>query len=125
MASEKVVLIDDDDDLRRVAAVSLRKIAGWEVVTASSGIGARELVLEHQPDLTLLDVMMPEVDGPMTLAALREEESLTEHPVIFITARIQASEIKELLALGVNGVIRKPFNPVTLAEEITSLVDAG
>lgn len=125
MAIEKVVLIDDDDDLRRVAAISLRKIAGWEVVTASSGIGARELVLEHKPDLTLLDVMMPEVDGPMTLAALREEESLMAHPVIFITARIQASEIAELLALGVNGVIRKPFNPVTLAEEITNLVDAG
>ncbi len=122
MAIDKVVLIDDDDDLRRVAAISLRKIAGWEVVTASSGIGARDLVMEHQPDLTLLDVMMPELDGPMTLASLREEESLSDHPVIFITARIQSSEIAELLALGVAGVIRKPFNPVTLADEITNLV---
>lgn len=123
MSIHKVLLVDDDDDLRRVAAISMRRVAGWEVVTASSGTQAVELALEHRPDLTLLDVMMPEMDGPMTLSAMRLEETLEEHPVIFITARIQASEIAELLALGVAGVIRKPFDPMTLSMEVSRLVE--
>ena len=124
MIPSKVLLIDDDDDLRRVAALSMRKVAGWEVITANSGAEGLELALEHHPDLTLLDVMMPEMDGPMTLAAMRADARLAQHPVIFITARIQSSEIAELMALGVAGVIRKPFNPITLAEEVSRLVEA-
>ena len=122
MPISKVLLVDDDDDLRRVAAVSMRKVAGWEVLAASSGSQALEIALQEKPDLTLLDGMMPEMDGPMTLSALRAEQALADHPVIFITARIQSSEIAELLALGVAGVIRKPFDPLTLATEVARLV---
>lgn len=122
MPINKVLLVDDDDDLRRIATISMRKVAGWEVIPASSGSEAVQLAIEQRPDLTLLDVMMPKMDGPMTLSAIRTEESLADHPVIFITARIQSSEIAELLALGVAGVIRKPFDPLTLAEEVSRLV---
>ena len=123
MPINKVLLVDDDDDLRRVASISMRKVAGWEVLPASSGTQAVEIALENRPDLVLLDVMMPEMDGPMTLSAIRAEEALAELPVIFITARIQSSEIAELLALGVAGVIRKPFDPLTLAREVSDLVE--
>ena len=124
MMIKKVLLIDDDDDLRQIAALSMRKTVGWEVVMANSGARGVELALEHQPDLTLLDVMMPDMDGPATLAKIKNCDSLADQPVIFITARIQTAEIAELMELGAVGVIGKPFDPLTLAEEVLRLVEA-
>ena len=124
MAIQKILLIDDDDDLRQVAALSMRKTAGWEVLVANSGPRGIELALEHRPDLTLLDVMMPDMDGPATLAQMKSHDVLVGQPVIFITARIQTSEIAELMVLGAAGVIGKPFNPLTLTEEVLRLAEA-
>jgi CheY-like chemotaxis protein len=124
MAIQKILLIDDDDDLRQVAALSMRKTAGWEVLVANSGPRGIKLALEHRPDRTLLDVMTPDMDGPATLAQMESHDALVGQPVIFITAGIQTSEIAELMVLGAAGVIGKPLNPLSLAEAVLRLAEA-
>jgi CheY-like chemotaxis protein len=120
MRERRVVLVDDEDDIRLVAATSLRRLAGWQVEVAASGPECLELVRSSQPDAVLLDVMMPGMDGPATLAALRADPVTSEIPVVFLTAKVQASERSRLEGLGVAGVVAKPFDPMTLAQEISA-----
>ncbi|MGZ3419876.1 MAG: response regulator [Polyangiales bacterium] len=119
-----VLLVDDEPDIRTIGAMSLRRVGKWEVRVASSGAEAISLAVEAVPDVILLDVMMPELDGPATLKALRENPKLASVPVIFMTAKVQAKEVERWLAIGAVGVIRKPFDPMTLPSEIKSLVAA-
>lgn len=113
-----LLLIDDDDDIREIAQLSLELGAGWTVLTAPSGARGIEVAREAHPDAILLDVMMPVLDGPGTLAKLREDERTRDIPVVFLTAKARPAERDRLTGLGVSGVLAKPFDPVTLADEL-------
>lgn len=118
----KILIIDDEDDLRLIARVSLSRIGGMEVVEAGTGQDALTRAEAEQPDAILLDVMMPLMDGPTILQALRDNAATAAIPVIFLTAKAMSSEIERLLAMGVAGVLTKPFDPLTLHEEIRQIL---
>jgi CheY-like chemotaxis protein len=125
LAIRKILIVDDDEDIRLVSETVARRIGGWDVVLAASGTEALARAREEQPDVILLDVMMPDGDGPSTLAKLREDPATADLPVIFLTARVQRRELESYRALGALGVIQKPFDATTLPDEIRRLVAAG
>ena len=118
----KVLVIDDDADVRFVAAMSLRAGAAIDVVEASSGLDGIRKAREERPDVILLDMMMPVMDGSQTLAALRMQGETSTTPVIFLTAKTLAAEIQRMKDLGAAGVLIKPFDPRTLAANVLALV---
>jgi CheY-like chemotaxis protein len=118
----KIMIVDDEEDIREICAVSVREVGKLEVVVASSGQEALERGNAEKPDVILLDVMMPRMDGIETLRKLREQDATARLPVIFFTAKVQEQEIKRYLALGAAGVITKPFDPMKLPDEIRRLV---
>ncbi|HEX8671921.1 MAG TPA: response regulator [Longimicrobium sp.] len=120
--SRRVLVIDDEDDIREVAQLALEAVAGWEVFGASSGAEGLRLAAEHVPDAILLDVMMPEMDGPSTFRALRAQPATAEIPVILLTAKVQATDRTRFQDLGVNGVLTKPFDPMELARQIEEVL---
>ena len=117
-----VLLVDDDQNIRFVAQMSLEGLTNWEVIAAESGEDALKKVDEKTPDVILLDMMMPGMDGPTTFAKLKEKPSLSKVPVIFMTAKVQTHEIESYRHLGAAGVITKPFDPMGLADEIRQIV---
>jgi CheY-like chemotaxis protein len=121
VTSRRVLIIDDDDGIREVAKMSLELVAGWEVATAASGDEGLERARETQPEGILLDVMMPGMDGPATLTALRADDAVGTTPVIFLTAKVQASERTGFAEMDIAGLIAKPFDPMKLASQITDL----
>ena len=122
MATRRLLLIDDEDDIREVAALSLETVAGWTVLLASTGEEGLQLAAAEHPDAILLDVMMPEIDGPFVYQRLQEDPKTRTIPVIFLTAKAQAVEQRLLLELGVAGVIAKPFDPLTLSGDISRIL---
>lgn len=122
MKIEKLLVVDDDEDIRTVTRLTASRVGHWEVVEAASGPEALEAAERERPDVILLDVMMPDMDGPTTLARLREKPCSVETPVIFLTAQAQKHEVSRLRSLGAAGVIRKPFDPATLPDEIRRIV---
>jgi CheY-like chemotaxis protein len=123
MTIRRVLLIDDEDDIREVASLSLETVAGWETMAAASGREGIRMAREMRPDAILLDVMMPDLDGPTTFRMLREDPATRAIPVVFLTAKAQAVEQRVLRELGANGVIAKPFDPLALAAQISSLLN--
>jgi len=121
-AIQRVLIVDDEPDIRLIAELSLRRVGGWEVASAGSGGEALALAASFRPDVILLDVMMPTMDGPMTLRRLRQQPALAAVPVIFITARAQRHEVERYREVGAAGVIVKPFDPMSLPGEIRRLV---
>lgn len=114
-----VLHVDDEPDIREVAAMSLEIDEGISLTSAASGTEALDLLQRDlRPDVILLDVMMPELDGPGTLAQLRKLPGHEGTPVIFMTARAQSSEVNRYIALGAIGVIVKPFDPMSLAASV-------
>jgi CheY-like chemotaxis protein len=122
MTIRKVLLVDDEEDIRTIGQLSLNRVGGWQTVLASSGTEAISKAAAEQPDLILLDVMMPGMDGPTTLGQLRAQASTAKTPVIFMTAKVQKQEVARYLELGAVGVIGKPFDPMTLPAEIKKLL---
>ena len=122
MPHKKILIIDDEDDIREVAALSLESVAGWEVVTASSGSQGLARAVEHQPDAILLDVMMPGMDGPTTFRELRKNPATAKIPVLLLTAKVQSSDQRRFADLGVESILFKPFDPMTLADQISSVL---
>ncbi len=122
MTIRKVLLVDDEDDIRTIGQLSLSRVGKWETVLASNGAEALVKAAAERPDVILLDVMMPGMDGPTTLARLREQPATAQTPVIFMTAKIQKHEVARYLELGAMGVIGKPFEPLTLPADIKKLV---
>lgn len=114
----RVLLIDDEDDIREVAALTLETVAAWTLFDAATGAEGIACAEREQPDAILLDVMMPVMDGPDTFAKLQSNPATRHIPVIFLTAKLQESECRRLLALGVRGLIGKPFDPMTLADRV-------
>ena len=125
MKITKIMIVDDDEDICTVAALAARRVGGWDVVVAASGQEALAKARSERPDVILLDVMMPVLDGPATLVKLREEPSTIAIPVIFLTAKVQRLEVEHYLALGAIGVIRKPFDAMTLPDEVRRIVQGA
>ncbi|QPQ56150.1 response regulator [Allosphingosinicella flava] len=119
----RLLYVDDEDDIREVAAMALELDPELEVRTCSSGFDALVAAAEWQPAIILLDVMMPGMDGPTTLARLRCNAVTAAIPVVFITARTQAHEVEKFKEMGVKGVIAKPFDPMTLAVQARAHLD--
>ncbi|MDN5761208.1 MAG: response regulator [Microlunatus sp.] len=122
MRPRRVLVVDDDDIIREVAKVALEVVGGWSVSTATSGAEASRLAVDQQPDVVLLDVMMPALDGPSTAALLRQDPRTRDLPVIFLTAKSPLTDDGLDAAPNLAGVIGKPFDPMSLAEEINRLV---
>ncbi len=119
--SHTVLIVDDEPDIREVARMSLEAVAGWRVLSAASGAEALELALDGEVEAVLLDAMMPELDGPATLARLRErerEEGREELPVIMLTAKTQGFGPDRIAEIGAQGLIAKPFDPMTLGRQV-------
>ncbi len=116
--SKHVLVVDDEDDIREVAALTLEALAGWSITTASNGEEGFDRAVAERPDAVLLDVMMPGVDGPATFRRLQADERTRSIPVILLTAKVQAADRARFEALGVWGVIAKPFDPVMLPSEV-------
>jgi CheY-like chemotaxis protein len=116
--TRRVLIIDDEDDIREVAALSLESVAGWEVITAASGSQGLARAAEYQPDAILLDVMMPGMDGPTTFRELRKNPVTASIPVLLLTAKVQSNDQRRFADLGVEAVLFKPFDPMTLSTQI-------
>ena len=120
--SHRVLIIDDEDDIREVAALSLESVAGWEVMTANSGSQGLARAVEYQPEAILLDVMMPGMDGPTTFRELRKNPATAKIPVLLLTAKVQSSDQRRFADLGVEAVLFKPFDPLTLSTQIAGVL---
>ncbi len=123
MNVKKILMVEDDPDIRRVAVMALKFKGGFEVVIAENGQQGLERARSEKPDVILLDSMMPVMDGPETCKRLKADEELKKIPVIFLTAKSQKKEIEAGLELGAIGYLVKPFDPMTLAEELKKLVE--
>ena len=122
MGARRILLVDDDPDIRQIAALSLRRIGQFEVELAASGPEAIEIVSAHPPDLVLLDVSMPGMDGPATLKALRAIPAGSQVPVVFFTATSSEVEVARLCALGAVAVIPKPFDVAALPSRVRDIL---
>ncbi len=116
----RILFVEDDPDIQIVATMALESLGGFSVVSCGSGAEALSRFGEVSPDLVLLDVMMPGMDGPATLEALRRLPA-GGVPVVFMTARVQAHEIARYREMGAADVIAKPFDPMTLAETVQTI----
>jgi len=117
----KILYVDDEDDIREIAVMALEFDPDFSVRSCDSGSQALKMVAEWLPDLILLDVMMPDMDGPETLTRLRQAPQTAAIPVVFTTARTQPEDIDRFMSLGAAGVISKPFDPISLAEQARDL----
>lgn len=124
MSAIRILHVDDDPDIREIVDMSLGLYPDFEVRACSSGAEAVATAAEWSPSLILLDVMMPGMDGPATLIQLRKNPRTSAIPVLFITARAQTREVEHFIALGAQGVISKPFDPMTLGIEVRSHLQA-
>jgi two-component system, OmpR family, response regulator len=115
---EKILLAEDDPDIQEIAVMALEDFGEYDVVPCNSGVEAVEKTPQVRPDLILMDVMMPEMDGPTALKTIRQMPDIANIPVIFLTARSQPHEVNEYIAMGAIDVIKKPFDPLSLCEDI-------
>lgn len=118
---KRVLLVDDEPDIQAIARLSLDRVGGFTSLICSSGQEAIEKITEFQPDIVLLDVMMPELDGPATLKKMQQQKLLNDTPVVFFTAKVLDSEVEELKRSGAADVIAKPFDPMTLPSQLQKI----
>lgn len=118
---ERVLYIEDEPDIRLVAEIALRQVGGLNVVTCAGGEEGLGLISDFMPQLVILDVMMPGMDGPQILLKLRDMAEFKKTPVVFITAKVQPDEVEQFKRLGAADVISKPFNPMTLANDVRAI----
>lgn len=120
---KRILHVDDEPDIREVAKLALEGVGGFTVEVCASGKEALEMAPRFKPDLILLDVMIPIMDGPSTLRALRDDDKTADIPIVFMTAKVQKLEIAEFKELGAIDVIEKPFDPMTLADRVKAIWD--
>jgi len=118
---QRILFVEDEADIQAVAQVALEAVGGFSVRICSSGEEALRVAEAFAPQLILSDVMMPDMDGPATLIALRRLPALADTPAIFMTARVLPQEVEQLRACGAMAVIAKPFDPMTLAQQIKDI----
>ena len=125
-ALSRILYVEDDPDIRGVAQMALEVLGGFTVLACGAGREALEPAsLAFAPDMILLDVMMPDMDGPTTLMRLREQPQLAQTPAVFMTAKVEDDAVRFYLSMGVLGVIAKPFDPMLLSSQIRALWEAG
>ena len=118
MSDIRILLVDDEPDIREIADLSLGLDPEFKTRACASGVDALAVAAQWVPSIILLDVMMPLMDGPTTLAKLRQNPRTAGIPILFLTARTQAEEIAQYISLGAQGVLSKPFDPMTLAASV-------
>ncbi len=118
---QRILYVDDDPDLRDIVTMSLQGLGGFALQACASGSEAIEKAPAFDPQLFLLDVMMPGMDGPQTLVTLRRDPRLAKTAVVFITSKTQAREVAHLMGLGAVDIIAKPFDPLHLHERINTI----
>ncbi len=118
---QKILYVEDEPDIQAVARVALEMVGGFTLEICSSGQEALESAKVFHPDLILLDVMMPGMDGLTTMRKLRDQPGMAAVPMVFMTAKVQPEEVQEYLAQGAKGVIAKPFDPMKLSEEVRAI----
>lgn len=118
-----VLHVDDDEDIRDIVRVALEQIGGLEVAQCDSGNAALQLLREIHPDVILLDSMMPEMNGEQTFKEMRKLEAGRVVPIVFVTAKVHEEAMRGFLELGAAGVIVKPFDPLTLADDLRAICD--
>jgi CheY-like chemotaxis protein len=116
--TKRVLVIDNEEYIREIAQICLETVAGWEVVTAASGQEGLEVAEIEQPDAILLDVMMPGMDGMTTFKHLQNNPNTKKIPVIFLTAKVQSSDLHSYRAIGITAAISKPFDAMELALKV-------
>lgn len=120
--SKSILIIDDEEDVRSIAQMGLEMAANWNVITASSGEEGLRLAETEQPEIILLDLMMPDWDGKDTLKQLKNNQNTVNIPVILMTAKTQSAITRELTELNLAGMITKPFRPLQLSEQISQIL---
>jgi CheY-like chemotaxis protein len=119
-----ILLVDDEDDIREIATISLEALGGWRVSSASSGAEAIAKAIADSPDVILLDVMMPDIDGPATFKRLQAEPRTRDIPVILLTAKANTTDRHRLEQIGVAGLLTKPFDPMLLSDQVMAILAA-
>lgn len=122
MSGRRILLVEDDDGIRTIAVMSLQELGGHQVLAFASGEEALARAVPFGPELLMLDVSMPGMDGPQTLAALRRLPELRHVPAVFLTAHTNARQVAELRKLGAVDVIAKPFDPLHLCDRIMAVL---
>jgi two-component system, OmpR family, alkaline phosphatase synthesis response regulator PhoP len=122
VTAKRILIIDDEEDIREVAQLTLESVGDWEVFTAESGMKGLQLAEAEKPDAILLDVMMPNMDGIATFQKLQANPATQGIPVILLTAKVQSSDQRRFAELGVKGLIAKPFNPMMLNDQLTEVL---
>ena len=120
--SKSILIIDDEEDVKAIAKMGLEMAANWSVITASSGKEGLSLAAAQQPEVILLDLMMPDWDGKETLQQLKNNPKTANIPVILMTAKTQSALASEVENLAIIGVITKPFRPLQLPEQINQIL---
>ncbi len=120
-ALQRIMHVEDDPSIQQVAKIALEAVGGFTVHTCSSGQQALDDYSAFAPQLILLDVMMPGMDGPTTLQQLRQQFDLSKVPAVFMTAKVQSSEVESYKALGAADVVVKPFDPMALSGQIRQI----
>lgn len=123
MENKCVLVIDDEEYVREVIQICLETVAGWQVITANSGIRGIELAQKDQPDAILLDVMMPEMDGIMTFKELQLNKLTSYIPIVLLTAKAGVAQDQELTNIGIKATIPKPFEPLELPKQIAKALN--
>ncbi|QSP96431.1 response regulator [Marinobacter salinisoli] len=118
---QRIMLVEDEEDIRAVAELALEAVGGFTLKSCASGQAALDNLDAFAPQLLLLDVMMPGMDGPSTLRAIRQNPQFAGIPAIFITAKVQPEEIQGYLAQGAAAVIPKPFDPMQLPGKVEAI----
>ena len=120
--TRRILIVDDDDDIRDVIQVSLEEFAGWLTITAASGVGILQIVKAETPNAILLDISMPDIDGFQICEQLQSDSETQQIPVIVLTAKVLPSDRQRLREFQVAGVITKPFDPLTIWRQIAEIL---
>ncbi|RMF16133.1 MAG: response regulator [Gammaproteobacteria bacterium] len=117
----RILYVEDEPDIRAVAEMALETLGGYEVILCASGEEGVQRAAQERPDFILLDVMMPGMDGIATFEAIRQQPGCQDIPIAFMTAKVQPHEQARFLAMGAVGVIAKPFDPMSLSDQVRTL----
>jgi CheY-like chemotaxis protein len=118
---QRILYVEDEPDIQAVAQIALESVGGFTMKVCANGQQALAEAADFKPDLLLLDVMMPDMDGPTTLVELHKQPELANIPAIFMTAKVQPQEVAQLRTMGAVDVITKPFDPMTLSDQIRKI----
>ncbi len=120
---KQILVIDDEEDIRELLQIALEMSTDWQILTAASGSEGVASALQNQPDAMIIDVMMPEMDGPTTVQRLRQHPATQEIPIIFLTAQTQATKQPCYTELGIKAVLSKLIDPTHFADQVAEILD--